>query len=112
MSVKILSSLTSKLANAHKIVETIVLRTNEGAVLTIEIGESVLSGTGNAIGAKITLLTNPPTHIGICEGETIEQVSIAAQELVANAILSGKVTATPQSSIPKPHISSGARVST
>ncbi len=109
MSVKILSSLTSKLANAHTIVETIVLRTTEGAVFTIEIGVSLIPGAGSSLGAKVTLMTNPPTHIGDCEGETIEQVGMAAQELVANAIISGTATA-PHSSIPKPHISSPPRV--
>ena len=111
MSVKILSSLTSKLANAHTIVETIVLRTTEGAVFTIEIGASLLSGAGSSLGATVTLITNPQTHIGHCEGETIEQVSMAAQELVANAILSGTATA-PHSSIPKPHISTDSKVPT
>ncbi len=109
MSIKILSSLSAKLSNAHQILETVVLRTNEGAVFMISIGESILSDEGKSMGAKVTLMTNPETHIGICEGENLEQVSIAAQELIANAISSGKA-AVSQSAIPKPHISSSSKV--
>ena len=43
MSITILSSLSAKLESAHQILETIVLRTNEGAVFTISIGKSVFS---------------------------------------------------------------------
>jgi len=104
MSLKILSSLSASLSNVYQILETIVFRTNEGAIFTVEIGESAMTSEGNTLGAKVTLKTIPEMHIGICEGKTIEQVSTAAQELISSAILSGKAIA-PQASIPKPHIS-------
>ena len=60
MSVEMLPAISTQLANAYRITETLVLRTKQGAVYTIEIGEPLLAeGT---IGAKVTLLTNPPTH--------------------------------------------------
>ena len=115
MSITILPSLSSKLEGAHQILETVVLRTNEGAVFTISIGKSVFSDEGvtegKSFGAKVTLMTKPEAHIGICEGETIEQVSTAAQELIASALLSGKVAAS-QSVIPRPHISTAPKVHT
>lgn len=111
MSITILPSLSTKLSNAHQILETVVLRTNEGAVFTIEIGNSVLPCETNSIEAKVTLMTNPQTHIGICEGDTVEQVSTAAQELIANAISSGMAAAS-QPAIPKPHLSGAPKVRT
>ena len=108
MSIEILSSLSAKLVNAYQILETIVLRTNEGSVYTIEIGKSILT---SSIGAKVTLM-NPHVHIGTCEGDTIKQVRTAAQELVANAISAGVASAAQsgQSAVPKPHISGSPKV--
>lgn len=110
MSIEILSSLSAKLLNAHQIFETVVLQTNEGAVFTIEIGKSILPGENSSIGAKVTLMTNPPTHIGICEGETVKQVSTAAQELIATAISDGVAIAS-KSVVPKPHMTTAPKVS-
>ena len=109
MSITILPSLSSKLENAHEILETVVLRTNESTVFTISTGRSVFSDEGKPFEARVTLMTNPETQIGICEGETVEQVNIAAQELIASALLSGR-TAAAQSVIPKPHISTAPKV--
>jgi len=109
MSLKILSSLSARLSDVYQIIETLVFRTNEGAIFTVEIGESALSENGNTLGAKVTLKTNPETHIGVCEGKTIEQVSTAAQQLISEAILSGRAVA-PQSTIPKPHIAFETKV--
>lgn len=104
MSLYISPSLSTKLSNVYQILETIVYRTCEGAIFTVEIGESVIVTEGNTIGAKVTLKTTPETHIGVCEGKTIEQVNASSQNLIANAILSGKAVA-PHAAIPKPHIS-------
>ena len=66
---------------------------------------------GWPVGAKVTLM-NPHVHIGTCEGDTIKQVSTAAQELVANAISAGIASAaqSEQSAVPKPHISGSPKV--
>ena len=109
MSLKILSSLSEKLSNVYQILETIVFRTNEGAIFTVEIGESAIKHEGNTLGAKVTLKATPEVHIGTCEGKTIEQVSLAAQELISAAILSDNAAA-PHSSIPKPHINFESKV--
>ncbi len=84
MSFDLLPALSSEIDNAHRIVETLVLRSNSGTVFTIEIGES-LTGT-SSLGAKVTQVSNPAKHLGVCLGETIEQVSIAAQGLIATTI--------------------------
>ncbi len=108
MSIEILASLSAKLVSAVQSLETIVLCTNEGAEFKVEIGNSVLNGT---VVATVTLM-DPHTHIGRCEGETIKQVSTAAQELIAGAIASG-VAATShsgQSAVPKPHISDTPKI--
>ena len=100
MTREILPSLSGQLASAHRIVETVVLRVNQGAVFTIDIGEPLLANS--TMGAKVTLLTNPPTHIGVCEGSSIEKIWEAAQGLITNAISQGILTNT-TSQVPKPH---------
>lgn len=110
MSFEMLPSLSGKLALAHRVLETIVLRTSEGAVFTISIGKSILPGDRSPIGAKVTLLSNPDIHIGICLGETPEQVCIAAQQMVEKTMQQGE--AVPKKSlVPKPHISLGLKKS-
>ena len=58
------------------------------------------------MGAKVTMMTTPPTHIGVCEGNTMDEVRLASQNLVARAMAQGVST----SPIPKPHISGKTRV--
>ena len=87
MSVEILPALSSQIANAQRIIEPLVLRTNEGAVCTIEISKPLTDTS--SLGAKVTLMLNPPKHLGNCMGETIEQVRTAAQELIATALAEG-----------------------
>jgi hypothetical protein len=87
MSFEILPALSSQIDNAQRIVETLVLRTNGGTVFTIEIGEPLTGAS--SLGAKVTQVSNPSRHLGICIGETIEQVFTAAQELIATAIAEG-----------------------
>ena len=67
MAVGILSSLRPQLANAHRIIETVVVRSQAGAIYTISVGESLLPDAPNILGAKVTLLGNMDKHIGICE---------------------------------------------
>lgn len=99
MALEILSSLRPQLANAHRIVETIVLRSHVGTIYTISVGESLLSEKSNALGAKVTLLGDVDTHIGICDGASMDEVLNAAQELIAASIKSG----ASQTAVPKPH---------
>ena len=108
MSIEILPSLSAKLVSAVQSLETIVLRTNEGAEFRVEIGNSVLNGS---LVATVTLM-DPHTHIGMREGETIKQVSTAAQELIAAAIASGITdpSHSGQSAVPKPHISGTPKI--
>lgn len=100
MKRELLPSLSDQLASAHQIVETVVLRVNQGAVFTVDIGEPLMANS--TLGAKVTLLTNPPTHIGVCESKSIDKVWEAAQGLITNAISQGILTKT-TSQIPKPH---------
>ena len=53
-------------------------------------------------------MTNPEAHIGVCEGESLEQVSMAAQELIANALSSGFAAAAKEAAIPRPHFSTSS----
>ncbi len=108
MSIEILASLSAKLVSAVQSLETIVLRTNEGSEFKLEIGHSVL----NEMHVATVTLMDPYTHIGMCEGETIKQVSTAAQELIAGAIASGIAAPSQsgQSVVPKPHISRAPKI--
>lgn len=56
MAVQILASLRPELASAHWIVETLVVRSQVGAMYTIDVGESLLDGAANPFGAKVTLV--------------------------------------------------------
>ena len=107
MSIEILASLSAKLDSAIQSLETIVLRTNEGVEFKMEIGHSMLNGKHVAM---VTLI-DPDTHIGMCEGETIKQVSTAAQEFIAGAIASAVASShSGQSAVPKPHISGTPKI--
>ena len=105
MSHTIIANLTSELDIAHQIVDTIVLRSKAGGVFTIEVGESLLSAA-NTHGAKVTQVGQTNRHIGICHGNSVDEVVAAAQQLVCDAITG--VTKTP---IPKPHHQPSAKVS-
>ncbi len=104
MTHSIIANLTSELDVAQQIVDTIVLRTKTGNVFTIEVGESLLSAT-NTHGAKVTQVGQTNQHIGICYGNSVDEVVAAAQQLVCDAIAgAGK---TP---IPRPHHQPSAKV--
>lgn len=107
LPIKILTTLAPDLLYASRIVEKLVLRTKDGSVFSIDIGENALQFAKMAYGAKVTLLTNPPKHIGICEGASVEAVSLEAQKLVAGAIGESATT----DSIPKPHFPQSMRSS-
>ena len=106
MSQKLISTLSTVVSSAHRIVETIVIRAQTGTVFTLEIGESLQSSGENAYGAKATQIGNPDIHLGVCEGSTIKEVCEGGQQLIADSINS------PQSAIAKPHISTTARTTT
>ena len=108
MSLNVLSSLEPHLEIAHRIVETVVIRSRAGAVYTISIGESILSGSPNALGAKVTLLDGAETHLEICEGATTEEVLESAQQIILKSIESGR----PQTAVPKPHAATAAKRAT
>jgi len=99
LPIKILTTLAPELSIASRIVEKLVLRTKDGEVFSIDIGENALGHAKTAYGAKVTLLSTPPKHIGICEGTSVEAASLEAQRLVAETIAKG----TKNSSILKPH---------
>jgi len=99
MSVAITPELAPKLSQAYRVVETLVFRTNEGPIFTADIGEMLLSDAAKPYGAKVTLVSNIPTHIGIVEGDSVAEVQAQVQLLISQAIAQGPS----QSAIPKPH---------
>ena len=99
MSLNIIESLASELSIAHRIVETVVLRSKSGTIFTVEIGESISSLKGPAFGGKVTRIGEVPMHLGICEGQSVGDVFAAAQQLVARSIASSS-----ESAVPKPHV--------
>ena len=106
MAIEILPSLTANLENALHIVDTIMLRSNQGYDFTISIGETLLPTMTNKFGAKVMLLGNPDTQIGVCEGSSIEEVFRAAQELIGSSIANVDQT----SAVPNPFIAQKTRV--
>ncbi len=106
MSLTIIEPLAPELNIAHRIVETIVLRSKSGAVYTVEIGESLSPSEESPFGAKATKLGETPIHLGICEGLSVDEVFGAAQQLVVRSI-AGRT----ESIIPKPHVNIQDRVS-
>ena len=99
-------SLAPELRIAHRIVETVVLRSKAGAVFTVEIGESISPVEGPTFGGKVTRLGETPMHLGICEGQSVAYVFDAAQQLVMRAI-----AGSTEPAIPKPHVKIEDRVS-
>ncbi len=85
MSVHIMSPLAARLEDALRLVDTLILRTKSGQVYTIEIGETLFTGS-HAYGAMVTMTGEISRHIGVCHGSTLEQVVIAAQQMVSDAI--------------------------
>ena len=106
MKLEILPSLTANLENALYIVDTIMLRSNQGNDFTISIGETLLPTMTNKFGAKVMLLGNPDMQIGVCEGSSIEEVFRAAQELIGSSIANPNQT----SAVPKPFIAQKTQV--
>jgi len=97
---------TAGLSHAYQIAETLILRTNEGSVYSIEVGETLLGSAQSAFGGKVTLQANPPISIGFCEGASAQEVIQAAEGLIANTPIEQKSSGP----IPKPHIKAGSRV--
>lgn len=108
MSNKLILRQTEALTHAYRVLETIVMRTKQGCVFTIEVGENLLGNQGSAFGGKVTLQGNPARHIGFCEASSIQDVICAAEGLIAGAAVDPASMASP----PKPHIKAAARVST
>jgi hypothetical protein len=100
MSFDVHASLVDELTVAHRIIETFVMRSKSGAVFTIAVGENLLPESGATYGAKITQWGEPETHLGICEGPSLEKVCDAAQKVIARAIQSGAARPT----LPRPHL--------
>jgi len=85
MAVHINSSLAAQLDGAYRLVQTLVLRSKSDYVFTVEVGESLFCGS-HPYGAKITLAGERNRHLGVCHGATVEQVILAAQKVVSQAI--------------------------
>ena len=109
MSIQILSSIRPKLKDVHRVLETIVMRTNQDEVYTIDVGQSLLPDRSATIGAKVTRLTEKGlTTIGQCEGPNVVAVLDAAQQLIAKAIVGVPKDAVPNP-VPKPHLAADSR---
>ena len=81
-SIQLLSELESQLAVAQIVDEKLVFRTQSGNVYTVEIGHSLINSSEGEIGAKVTLENSTPTHVGIVQGEKIDDVRIQAQKMI------------------------------
>lgn len=86
MSLKLSESLARQVVVAHRIVETVVLRSRAGEVFTIEVGTPLSPKTGPAYGAKVTQVTPVNRHLGVCLAPTIEEVFELAQRRIAEAV--------------------------
>lgn len=86
MSLKVSESLAKQVVVAHRIVETIVMRSRAGDVFTIEVGTPLTPKTGPAFGAKITQISPEARHLGVCLAPTLEEVFEIAQRYIAEAI--------------------------
>lgn len=98
-SIKISNELSQKLAVAQRLSDTLVFRTKDGLVFSIEVGESILSDSINQVGAKVSQIAPIQKHIGIVQGEqNIGEVLDEAQKMILMAI-------EERSAMPKPHLS-------
>lgn len=86
MSLKLHESLAQHLVIAHRIVETIVLRSRRGEVFTVEIGTALQPKTGPAYGAKVTQVSPNQQHVAVCLAPTMEEVFELAQQHIAEAL--------------------------
>ncbi|HTN77484.1 MAG TPA: hypothetical protein VL096_19630 [Pirellulaceae bacterium] len=86
MPLKLQDSLAKHLIVAHRIVETIVLRSRGGEVFTVEIGTALQPKTGPAYGAKVTQVSPAPGHIAVCLAPSIDEVFELAQQHIVEAI--------------------------
>src|SRR5688500_5213277 len=86
MSLKVTESLARQVVVAHRIVETIVLRSRAGEVFTVDIGTPLSLKTGSALGAKVTQVSTASKHLAVCLAPTMEEVFELAQRHIAEAI--------------------------
>ena len=86
MSLKVNESLARHVVVAHRIVETIVLRSRAGEVFTVEIGTALSPKTGPTYGAKVTQVSPENKHIAVCLAPTIEEVFELSQRHIEEAI--------------------------
>ena len=105
MSLTVNESLAPELSIAHRIVETIVLRSKTGTVFTVEIGEAISPTEELSFNAKATRLGEKSIDLGNCEGSSVDDVFGAAQQLVVRSI-AGRT----ESVVPKPHVDIQNRV--
>jgi hypothetical protein len=83
---KLHDSLAQQLVIAHRIVETIVLRSRTGEVYTVEIGTPLSPKTGPAFGAKVTQVSPEQRHIAVCLAPTLEEVFDIAQRHIGQSL--------------------------
>lgn len=100
MARHILNHLATDLEGAFKLTETTILRTKDGEVYSIELGESLLAGSLPHV-AQVTKVAPKLQHIGMCQGSTQEQVFNTAQNLVSRAV--DDHAAQMAAAVPKPH---------
>jgi hypothetical protein len=86
MSLKLHESLAANVVVAHRIVESVVLRSRAGAVFTVEIGAPLSPKTGPAFGAKVTQVSPEHKHVAVCLAPTMAEVFDLAQRHIADAI--------------------------
>lgn len=118
MSIGIISSLKPDLAGAYRVLETVVIQTTQGAFFTIDIGQSLLAESGSKLSARITqVVNNPSSHVGVCDGGSVDEVLNAAQKLIVETLgvpaLSNEAKQEKEKpAVPKPHFTPGAGVKT
>jgi hypothetical protein len=86
MPLKLHDSLAQQLVIAHRIVETVVVRSRAGEVFTIEIGTPLSPKTGPAYGAKVTQVSPQQRHIAVCLGSTMAEVFEIAQRHIGETL--------------------------
>lgn len=86
MTWKLNRELAEQLTLAHRLVETIVLRTHAGTIFSIEIGESISSRLGPRFGAKITRIGPVRRVLAILTGNSQGDLFEQAQEFIRDSL--------------------------
>ncbi len=82
-----ISLRTNGLVQAYRIVESVVIRNDQGSVYSIEIGETLLDNQQSSFGGKVTLEAKTAQIVGFCTADSVQGIVDQAQDLIASAAI-------------------------